>query len=383
MSKVGRFFVSATLCAVFAATAFAATSSIEVLYVAEHGAGGTSLVTYDVNPETAVAQQVGNIFVGANNIDPLSVGNEHFVYVWDGTDVWLYQTNANGAPAAQPAQHLTFDLPYAVYSFVVDPGGKFAYATILWTDSHGNSDAAITLFAINPSTGELTDTGKVVSTYSNYYTYLTSFSFGSNGTPLFARSFDNGPYTCNPGFDSYQVNQSTGSLGPLTNLIEVSADCGGTAEVTVNDQLTGAVSTCCSVGSGYVTITTISTGQQIFCQASNLTFCGDDAGDIAFDPAGENIVFPDTDVNKTYVGHIDFAGSQLTQSPSTLPGTPYIYFSPDSRVLFALYGQRIQINSFQSSTGEILASTSLAITGVPPASVDGTPQDLVSITLNQ
>jgi hypothetical protein len=72
---------------VLAATALAATSSIEVLYVAERGSGTISLLTYDVNPETAVAQQVGNIFVGANNIDPLSVGPEHFIYVWDGTDV--------------------------------------------------------------------------------------------------------------------------------------------------------------------------------------------------------------------------------------------------------------------------------------------------------
>jgi hypothetical protein len=270
-----------------------------------------------------------------------------------------------------------------VYSFVVDPNGKFAYAAVLWTDSQGNSDAAITLFTIDPSTGKLTDTGKVVATYSNYYTYLQSFSFGINGSPLFARYFDNGPYTCNPGYDYYHVNQSTGGLGTLTNLTEVAADCGGTAEVTVNDQLTGAVSTCCSTGSGYASITKISTGQQIFCQASNLTFCGDDAGDIAFDPASENIVFPDIEAKKTYIGHIDFAGSQLIQSPSTLSGTPYIHFSPDSRVLFALYGRRIQINAFQSSTGLILASTSLAVTGVPPTSLNGTPQDLATTTLHE
>jgi hypothetical protein len=370
------------LIAALAVTALAATSSTEVLYVAESVSGTISLLTYDVNPETAVAQQVGNIIVGANNIDPLSVGNQHFVYVWDGTDVWLYRTNAKGAPEAQAAQHLTFELAFPVYSFVVDPAGKFAYAAVAWTDPHGNSDVAITLFTVDSSTGELTDTQKVVSTYSNYYTYLTGFSFGINGTPLFARYFDNGPYTCNPGYDSYRVNASTGGLGPLTDLLEVSADCGGTAEVTVNDQLTGAVSTCCSVGSGSVSITQMSTGQQIFCQASNLTFCGDDAGDIAFDPASENFVFPDIEADQTYIAHIDFAGSQLTQSPSAIPGTPQIRFSPDSKVLFALYGQKIEIDAFQSSTGDIPARTSLAITGVP-RSYDGTPQDLATATLQE
>src|SRR5580658_10028146 len=101
MSRVSRFFASATLCAALAATASAASSSTEVLYVAERVSGTISLLTYNVNPETAVAQQVGNIFVGANNIDPLSVGAEHFVYVWNTTDVWLYHTNAKGAPEAQ------------------------------------------------------------------------------------------------------------------------------------------------------------------------------------------------------------------------------------------------------------------------------------------
>jgi len=383
MSTASRFFASATLCAALAATASAASSSTEVLYVAEHTSGAISLLTYDVNPETAVAQQVGNIFVGANNIDPLSVGSEHFVYVWDSTDVWLYHTNAKGAPEAQFAQHLTFDLAYPVYSFVVDPAGKFAYAAIYWTDSQGNSDDSITLFTIDPSTGDLTNTGKVVATYSNYYTSLQSFGFGIRGTPLFARSFDNAPYTCNPGYDTYQVDQSTGDLGALTTLIEVNADCGGGAGVTVNDQLTAVVGACCGAGSGFLGITKTATGQQINCQASNLTFCGDESSYIALDPASRNVVFGDLDAKKTYVGRLDFAGSQLIQSSSTLPGAPYTYFSPDSKVLFALYPQKIQINAFQSSTGEILASTSIAIKGVLPSSVDGTPQDLVSITLTQ
>lgn len=380
MFRVSRFVASVTLCAVISATAFAATSSTEVLYVAEHGSGTISLLTYDVNPETAVAQQVGNISVGANNIDPLSVGGQHFVYIWDGTDVWLYRTNAKGAPEAQPAQHLTFDFAYPVYSFVVNPGGKFAYAAILWTDSQGNSDAAITLFTIDPSTGQLTDTGKMVATYSNAYTYLQSFSFGIEGTPLFARYLDGGPYTCIPGFDTYSVNQSTGDLGPLTNLFSISPDCGGSAAIIVNDQLSGEVAACCGTGSGYVEITQMSTGKQVNCQASNLTFCGDESGDIAFDPASENFVFADTDAKTTYIGHLDFADSQLIQSPSTIPGAPFnIYFSPDSRVLFAVYGEKIRINAFQSSTGEILASTSLTITGVPPFTQI---QDVATITLN-
>ena len=127
-------------------------------------------------------------FVSASNIDPLVVGNEHYLYIWNSTEVWLYRLNGKGAPNPQPAQHLSFNLAYPAHSFVVNPDGRFAYAAVLWTDSGGNSDAAITLFTIDPSSGELTDTQKVVATYSNFYTYLTGFSFGPKGNLLFART---------------------------------------------------------------------------------------------------------------------------------------------------------------------------------------------------
>jgi hypothetical protein len=364
MSRVSTLFIVVALAATLAGTVFAAASSEEVLYIAERQHGTILLLTYDVNPETAVARQAGTpIFVGASNIDPLTIGAKHFVYVWDGTDVWLYPTASNGAPDAQPAQHLTFNFAYPVYSFVADPDGKYAYAAILWTDSQGNSDAAITLFTIDPSTGKLSDTQKVVATYSNYYTYLNGFSFGIKGNMLFAQFYDDGPYTCEPGYDGYPVNQANGNLGAMKQLIAGNANCGSSSAVTITDQLGGAEHACCGAGSGYVEITRIASGTQIFCQASNLTFCGDDAGDITFDPASENIIFPDTDVKETFIGHIDFAQLQLAESPSTIPGTPAIYFSPDSQVLFGLYKQKIGIYAFQSSTGEILASSSLSLTG--------------------
>lgn len=292
MFKVSSLFVLMGLCATLAASALAAGSSVEVLYVAERQHGAISLLTYDVNPETAVAKEAGNpIFVGASNIDPLSIGAKHYVYVWDGSDVWLYLTASNGAPDARPAQHLTFNFAYPVYSFVVDPDGKYAYAAILW-NSQGFFDAAIVLFTIDPETGKLTNTQKVVATYSNFYTFLDGFSFGIKGNMLFAQYFDGGPYTCEPGYDGYPVNQANGNLGKPKQLIAGNANCGSSGAVTITDQVGGAQHACCGAGSGYLEIVRLASGTQIFCQASNLTFCGDDAGDITLDPASENIIFP-------------------------------------------------------------------------------------------
>ena len=143
----------------------------------------------------------------------------------------------------------------------------------------------------------------------------------------------------------------------------MNADCSGTAEVTVDDQLTGVVNTCCGAGSGALVITKIPSGNAILCGAPDLAFCGDDAGDITFDPDSKNVVFPDVDAKKSFIAHIDFAESRLTEGPSTIPGTPFIYFSPDSLVLFAQYRQKIGIYSFQPSTGDLTENTTIPIEG--------------------
>ena len=354
---VTLLFVSVAL---LAASCFAA-SPLEVLYVAERQSETVTLLTYNVNPQTAVATQVGSMAVPSSSINPLTVGGKHFLYVWNGSSVWVYPTGFDGAPQAQPTQQLNFNFAHPVYSFLVDPDGKFAYAAVLWRDSHGYSDAAITLFTIDATSGKLTRAHRVVATYSDYYTYLIGFNFGVSGHRLFAKSFDDGPYTCMPGYDFYSVNQTTGTLGPLTTLIQEGADCGGTATVAVSDTLTAGQSTCCSAGSGYLTITNVFTNRQISCQAP--TFCGDDAGMLVFDPASKNIVYPDFDVNKTFIGHLDFENLQLIQGPSTIPGTPHVYFSPDSLMLYAQTPSWIAAYAFDSSTGNLLVHKGFAVKG--------------------
>jgi hypothetical protein len=47
-------------------------SSVEVLYVAERQNQSFTLLTYNVNPQTAVATQVGTMSVPSASIDPLT-----------------------------------------------------------------------------------------------------------------------------------------------------------------------------------------------------------------------------------------------------------------------------------------------------------------------
>jgi hypothetical protein len=116
-------------------------STEEVLYVSgPQGSSDVMLYTYGVDPMTAAATHLGNaINVASGSIIPLSIGTSHYLYVWNTSGVWLYQTRADGVPLDAPSQHLVFSFPHPVITFLVDPDGKFAYAALGWGDNEGSA----------------------------------------------------------------------------------------------------------------------------------------------------------------------------------------------------------------------------------------------------
>jgi len=152
-------------------------STKEVLYVAgPQGSSNVMLYTYSVDPTTAAATQVGDpIDVASGSLVPLSIGTNHYLYLWNKTGVWLYPTDADGAPLGTPSQQVTFSFPHPVNTFLIDPDGKFAYAALGWPDYEGGANSII-LFTIDQSTGELTNTNEVVASYANEYTGFRNFS---------------------------------------------------------------------------------------------------------------------------------------------------------------------------------------------------------------
>jgi hypothetical protein len=297
------------------------------------------------------------------SIDPLTIGASHYIYLWNSNGVWLYSTNAKGAPTGTPSQHLAFSFAHPVYSFLVDPDGKFAYAAMVW-GNYPDNYASIVLFTINQSNGALTNTNQVVASYSHQYIGFTNFLFGSGPWKLFAKYLDDGPHTGAVGYDYYPVNQTTGQLGNLQSLFYAQTfECITSCDVTITSGLSAAAGVCCGPGSGYVQIARNGSGQNFACQASDQTFCGDDVANLAIDPANANLFFGDATVNETFIGNIDFTTSQFTASPSTIPGTPPVYFSPDSRLVYAVNSNDIGIYSLKTSTGTLSATTTLPDSG--------------------
>jgi hypothetical protein len=340
------------------ASGSASASPVEVLYLAQPQASKASLATYDVNPVTGVAVKVGaTITVPSSSVAPVSIGTNHVIYVWNGTEVWTYVTNSEGVPNKLPSQHLNFGFAHTVNTFLANPNGKFAYAAQTWFDSRFNANAEIVLFTIDQSTGKLSNTNKVVARYGpDGITTLGPFTFGKRGSKLYAVFDVFGAHVCSVGYDYYPVNQTNGQLGSLIG--SVGYDCESAGGVAVSDETTASAQACCGVG-----ITRVATGQSISCGPAMQTFCGDWAFWLSLDPGGQNLFFADRNTSQISIGHMDWTNSTVVLSPSTIPGAPPLYFSPDSKLVYAVNATDIAIYALQSSSGKLTASTSLPRSG--------------------
>jgi hypothetical protein len=356
----------AALATLALATSLTAVAQTEVLYVAAPQSGLPWLLsTYNVDPTTATATQVGSaVDVASSNIIPLTVESLHVIYVWTRTDVWVYPTDANGVPDQIPSQHLSFDVSLPLTSFVVDPNGKFAYAAVSWNDAEQNHRAAIYLLTIDSSNGNLTNTHQLAAVYGpDPFIALIGFNFDVSGKWLFAKYNDSAPFTCDDGYGAYPVNQGTGDLGTFVDMVRVDTECGDIVNLAVSDALTGYSDDCCGPSSGVIRIRRISTGQQVNCNNGMLHFCGDN-GPLYFDPASQNLFFNDNVLNLLFVARIDFANAQLiptAQLPASFSLT--LQFSPDDRLFYTSQPSGVNIYAFQPNSGKVGASTFLAESG--------------------
>jgi hypothetical protein len=359
---------------VVCSTGLASSTPIEVLYTEAHSYNPEEqslLYTYNINPQTATAEQVGTpLPVPGTSIDPLTVSGKHVLYLWNGTDVWKYNTNSQGVPAPQASQHLKFDFPYPILSFLVDPNGKFAYAAINFYNPYSQQDyASIVLFTIDPLNGDLTDTGRVVARYGPGG-WIINYLFGVSGRRLYFFEEYTGPFECGGNYDFYDVNQESGSLGKDTFLMQVGTYCGLNNTGTFSDTLTVVGGTFdASQGNGSVAVNQTLTGQNITCTSSMLTFCGDEVASLNIDPASKNIFVADLDTAITYVAHIDFQNSQLLPTPTPIQNSYSLFFSPDSKIIYSLSrNATMDIYAFNPNTGQVTpGGFLLTVTGFPVA----------------
>jgi hypothetical protein len=191
------------------------TPAVDVLYVQQNA----NILTYDVNPQTAEAMEVGQPLVlntSTGNIAVVPAPRDHFLNVlWvDGMNrehLWVYATDASVVPQSQPVQKLEVS---SVLQFQADPNGKFDYALGHWTNWNGAYVESIRLFAVDSSTGKLTESPHVQASYGpNYYFTAGLFGFNAAGSKLYNTwnvDFDG---EASSAYYARTVDPTTGTLG--------------------------------------------------------------------------------------------------------------------------------------------------------------------------
>ena len=194
MNTIKSSLVFAFLClVVLVGSAFASTT--EHLYVQE----GQNIVSYGVNNTTAVATKLGTLKTNYNpNQGQPSLGITiqrfgSFLYVLGRShsleSFTVYPLTAAGVPMAKPVQILSVKPQVKQGQFYIHPSRKFAYVMFSWTQTvDGNFEYAsdIVLFTIDPKTGILTNTTKVLANFPLTATATTSMrSMNSAGTKLY------------------------------------------------------------------------------------------------------------------------------------------------------------------------------------------------------
>jgi len=368
MRRVRGLLLGSALCVAFAP--FLSASPTEVLYVVLGQSAAANVSTYNVDPDTGLATQVGSaVRLPSQTFIPLWINGNNFLYVWGGSDLWVYPTDAKGLPSSQPIQHLLTNFSHPMTSFVVDPKGHYAYAVISWVDSNYNYNALFVLFTIDSMTGKLTDTNNVVATYGpDPYTWLNSFGFGATGTKLWTEYTVNAPFTCEIGYKYYPVDDN-GLLGSLQ--YGIGADCGGNwVAVAASDAAMASALNCCGQGWGELTILSAS-GETLECSTDMQAVCGDNLYSLNFDPTSKNLFILDGNAGRVDVARVDFAASRLTLTSSFIPvgGSatfvvlPWLVFSPDARLVYAVMPGVIRIYVFAADQGDLVTNKTLAVHG--------------------
>jgi hypothetical protein len=355
------------------APCFASTS--ELLYVRENN----NVDTYSVNNTTAVTKKLGSLATGYKGVVWSINRAGSFVYILgtnaDFTQEYftVYALTAAGVPTGKPIQ--TLYVKPAIRRLYIHPNGTIAYGMFWWAQYvNGVSQFAsdVVLFTINPKTGQLTNTKKVVANFPlnpNYSTTL--FGMNGTGTKLYsAKTLAYGPDSSSGTQYSYStINAKTGMLGGQVPFwfdnaypeIDYTVFSDALIAEVHNETYNPGQPNEITISSNSDTPNTL-----ITCTAAYVQMCGDNNAGLWMHPSGKYIFVKDESTYEEPILYISTALKRLVPSGSSIPGGAYwVAFSADGLLVFAVENNEILVYVFNPHTGLLTARTSIAVpTGV-------------------
>jgi hypothetical protein len=344
-----------------------ATSALQVVYVVD----GSTVTTYDIDPQTFTPKQVGTLTVGASTFPYIITSpNGHFLYyiAYDDTSaksehLWVYTTDATGAPRTPPVQEINNVNGFYLIP-QVHPTKNFFYAVSTSPWNSGYITYKIFRYLIDPSTGKISHP-QVEATYTlqagTTYCGLSLFGFNPSGTKLYDEVNCGYPHGGNAvTYNERSLNLQTGALGPDSQVYSWSNFTGGVENVQfVGDLMFDFVNpNNYQQGINSVNIYPLkpNTSKPLLqCTASMLQACGY-AGGVAH-PSGKYI-FMGISQDTTQIDKVELGAKKIVDTSHYIPYRFYGVFSPDGTVAYATYNYSttfwyVEIYGFDVATSNV------------------------------
>jgi hypothetical protein len=376
----------ASVCLLFCLSAFsfaqtssqisssAPSSAVQVVYVVD----GSTLTTYNVDPQTLQATAVGTLTLPESTYpDVVTSPNGRFLYYsaylsssQQDHEIYVYDTNASGEPSPNPVQQLK---AAHLSELVVDPSGKFLYRIAVGaTSPQLTTPYAIVRNLINVENGKLSSpiteaTYTLDSNVTGNDCYLWVLGFNSAGTTMYDGIFCSGPHgSGSTTYNQRSVDLETGALGPDQQDYSYSYYAGSeNASVQFAGNLMFAFVSYYNQGPNANLVDVYQlpnvTTPQINCTTSMLAVCGDFIFGLAH-PSGKYVFLTDP-TNVTDIGAVNLSTQQITQTSSI----PYEVqqFSPNGTIAYGVNDVNgaldIEIYGFNVGTGDVRQGGTISV----------------------
>lgn len=378
---MSRFIPLCLLIAAFSSLAIAqdsassAAAPTQVVYLI----GSSTITTYNVDPQTLYATQVGNpLTVSATNLNYYTTSvtpssNDRVLYIIGSESstspqhLMVYGTDSSGIPQGPSLQTIRTT---GLGQVMTNPKSSFLYA--LFENPGGNSyysRSTIHAYEVDAQ-GELSD-GKTVATYKlpngaegTEVCTLSILGFNAAGTELYDEVYCVNHEGIAATYSERSVDLETGALGPDVEIYSWNDSAGGyyTVQIvgdhvfvfeTPNDYQTGLNSVDVFALAPNVTTPLVQ------CTASMLESCGYATG--TTHPSGKYIFMSDTGTF-TEIDRVEPNGRKIVDTGNYIPygfGSSSLagQFSPDGTIVYATQpltsGYNIEIYGFDVATSEV------------------------------
>jgi hypothetical protein len=349
------------------------SSAVQVVYVVD----GSTLTTYNVDPQTFQATQAGAITLPQSVYPYITTSpNGRFLYysaylntLQQGKRLYVYDTNASGAPGSSPVQVLNTG---GLYGMLVDPAGKFLYAVYAGAAGTQYTPYKIVRFLVDSSTGKISQP-VTEARYSlpsgaegTEYCGLLILGLNAAGSKMYDEVNCGYHGGSSATYNERSVNLQTGVLGADVQVYSWNnASEGGEFVQFVNNlAFDFATPNNYQQGVNYVNIYQAHpnvTTPQVNCTASMLQACGYDAG--RAHPSGE-YVFMFNSQGATEVDKVEPSQKKIVGPTSSIPYEVQ-QFSPDGTIAYAANdvngALEIEIYGFSVSTGSLTAGGTISV----------------------